>query len=43
MDKYYDLQPVTIINIEGSSLDNYDVLGSLKVTYYYKFKNRNLI
>jgi hypothetical protein len=42
MDDRYMVQPVTHIVIEGKSLDAGDVLGSLKVTWYYKFKNRTL-
>jgi len=42
MDERYGIQPCTHIIFEGKSLDSGDVLGSLKVTWYYKFKNRTL-
>lgn len=43
MDDTFGVQPVTHIIIEGKSLDASDVLGSLKITWYYKFKNRTLV
>ena len=43
MDERYEDQPVTHIIFEGKSFDSGDVLGSLKVTWYYKFKNRTVV
>lgn len=35
-------QPVTVLGIQGSGMAAGLPLGSLKITWYYKFKNRQL-